>query len=109
MRVVTEAMPVASTAAVVYANAQADCIMCLLMHKISEAARQEGLAAARQLLQDWLGRALAKYNLHKPQTEPEAVQVRQFACLTNQLPQSCFKSCFLIHFTAVPSHSQSVD
>lgn len=87
MRIVTKAMPVAPTAAVVYEHAQAECIMCVLMHKISEAARQQGLPAARQLLQDWLVRALAKYNLHKQkhQSAPDAVQVRLSACLRNQL------------------------
>lgn len=52
------------------------------MHKISQAARDEGLQPARQLLQDWLVRALAKYNLNRmngrqniDEAGSEAVQV----------------------------------
>lgn len=58
-------MPVAASPAVLYQHAQADCILCLLMHKVSQAAKEEGLEPARQLLQDWLVRALARYNLNR--------------------------------------------
>ena len=61
----TKAMPVAATAPAVYEHAQADCILCLLLHKVSQAAKEEGLEPARQLLQDWLVRALARYNLNR--------------------------------------------
>lgn len=62
MRVVTKAMHVAQSPGSVYEHASPACIMCLLMHKISRAAAEEGVWNARQLLQDWLVRALAKYN-----------------------------------------------
>ena len=65
LRIVTKAVPVAATPAVLYQHAQADCILCLLMHKVSQAAKEEGLEPARQLLQDWLVRALARYNLNR--------------------------------------------
>lgn len=62
MRVVTKALHVAQDPAAVYEHASPACILCLLMHKISRAAAEEGLWNARQLLQDWLVRALANYN-----------------------------------------------
>ncbi|DBA67299.1 TPA: hypothetical protein ACH3X2_001602 [Trebouxia sp. C0005] len=62
MRVVTQALQVAQDPANVYEHARPDCILCLLMHKISRAAVEEGVWNARQLLQDWLVRALANYN-----------------------------------------------
>ena len=62
MRVVTQALQVAQDPATVYEHARPDCILCLLMHKISRAAAEEGVWNARQLLQDWLVRALANYN-----------------------------------------------
>ena len=77
LRIVTRAVPVAATAAAVYEHAQAECIVCVLMHKVRGLGREGGLQPARQLLQDWLVRALAKYNLHKHggQQNPTAVQV----------------------------------
>ena len=77
-------MPVAATAAAVYEHAQAECVVCVLMHKVREAGREGGLQPARQLLQDWLVRALAKYNLHKKggQHNPTAVQVGSFVLET---------------------------
>ena len=62
MRVVTKAMHVAQSPGSVYEQASPACILCLLMHKISRAAAEEGVWNARQLLQDWLVRALANYN-----------------------------------------------
>lgn len=62
MRVVTQALQVAQDPANVYEHARPDSILCLLMHKISRAAVEEGVWNARQLLQDWLVRALANYN-----------------------------------------------
>ncbi|DBB07884.1 TPA: hypothetical protein ACH3X3_009279 [Trebouxia sp. C0006] len=62
MRVLTQALQVAQDPATVYEHARPDCILCLLMHKISRAAAEEGVWSARQLLQDWLVRALANYN-----------------------------------------------
>jgi len=62
MRVLTQALQVAQDPATVYEHARPDCILCLLMHKISRAAAEEGVWNARQLLQDWLVRALANYN-----------------------------------------------
>lgn len=62
MRVVTQALQVAQDPATVYEHARPDCILCLLMHKISRAAAEEGVWNARQLLQDWLVRVLANYN-----------------------------------------------
>ncbi|KAL3139738.1 hypothetical protein ABBQ38_004043 [Trebouxia sp. C0009 RCD-2024] len=72
MRVVTKAMPVAQDPASVYEHASPACILCLLMHKISRASAEEGVWNARQLLQDWLVRALANYNTNshpKPTAE----------------------------------------
>lgn len=62
MRVVTKALHVAQKPGRVYEHASPACILCLLMHKISRAAAEEGVWNARQLLQDWLVRALANYN-----------------------------------------------
>ena len=62
MRVVTKALHVAQEPGRVYEHASPACILCLLMHKISRAAAEEGVWNARQLLQDWLVRALANYN-----------------------------------------------
>ena len=62
MRVVTKAMHVAQNPGSLYEQASPACILCLLMHKISRAAAEEGVWNARQLLQDWLVRALANYN-----------------------------------------------
>ena len=62
MRVVTKALHVAQDPASVYEHASPACILCLLMHKISRASAEEGVWNARQLLQDWLVRALANYN-----------------------------------------------
>ena len=62
MRVVTKAVHVAQDPGSVYEHASPACILCLLMHKISRAAGEEGVWNARQLLQDWLVRALANYN-----------------------------------------------
>ena len=68
MRVVTKALQVAQDPATVYEHARPACILCVLMHKISRAASEEGLWQARQLLQDWLVRALAKYNTNTNRT-----------------------------------------
>lgn len=62
MRVVTKALHVAQDPATVYEHASPANVLCLLMHKISRAAAEEGVWNARQLLQDWLVRALANYN-----------------------------------------------
>ena len=62
LRVVTKALAVAQDPATLYQHARPDCILCLLMHKVSRAAAEQGYFEARQLLQDWLVRALANYN-----------------------------------------------
>lgn len=78
MRVVTKAVHVAQDPASVYEHASPPCILCLLMHKIRRAAAEEGVWNARQLLQDWLVRALANYNANihpKPAAGGTHVQV----------------------------------
>ena len=78
MRVVTKAVHVAQNPASVYKHASPACILCLLMHKISRAAAEEGVWNARQLLQDWLVRALANYNTNihpKPAAGAPPLQV----------------------------------
>ena len=62
MRVITKALHVAQDPAAVYQHASPACILCILMHKIGRASIEEGVWNARQLLQDWLVRALANYN-----------------------------------------------
>ena len=89
MRVVTQALQVAQDPATVYEHARPDCILCLLMHKISRAAAVEGVWSARQLLQDWLVRALANYNTNRAGSEPGApLQVDVLPSPTLSVPAS---------------------
>lgn len=84
LRLVTRAAPVATTSAAVYQHAQPECILCLLMHKVSRVAQQEGLQPARQLLQDWLVRALAKYNLNKQPSHQNGTDAMQVSTVIGQ-------------------------
>lgn len=86
MRVVTKALQVAQDPVSVYEHARPDCILCVLMHKISRAASGEGLWQARQLLQDWLVRALAKYNSNTNRTGQEASAALQVGLLPVIVP-----------------------
>ena len=86
MRVVTKALQVAQDPVTVYENARPDCILCVLMHKISRAASEEGLWKARQLLQDWLVRALAKYNTNTNRTGQEPGAALQVGLLPVMVP-----------------------
>ena len=76
MRVVTKALHVAEEPAGVYEHASPACILCLLMHKINRAALEEGLWNARQLLQDWLVRAVANYNTNTRPKQPPAAPLQ---------------------------------
>ena len=127
MRVVTKAVLVAQDPATVYEHARPDCILCLLMHKISRAAAEEGLWNARQLLQDWLVRALANYNTNMDsrtsQAPGSALQVSlrwnsffttvihrtwqslEYACAVMLTAMWALFACFmLIVAVAVPRH-----
>ncbi len=91
MRVVTKALLVAQDPITVYEHARPNCILCLLMHKISRAAVEEGLWNARQLLQDWLVRALANYNTNTNR----ASQMPDAPLQVSLLPPS--RACQLVH------------
>ncbi len=65
MRIVTVAMPVASTPAEVYAKADVDALLAMLVHKIGQVVMQQGIEQGQGLLQDWLVLFVAAYNNHK--------------------------------------------
>ena len=65
MRIVTVAMPVASTPAEVYAKADVDALLAMLVHKIGQVVMQQGVEQGQGLLQDWLVLFVAAYNNHK--------------------------------------------
>ena len=63
LRVLTIPLRVARDAAAVYENANAEAILVVLMHKISQAAAADGLRDARALLRAWLTNLCSKHNL----------------------------------------------
>lgn len=65
MRIVTVAVPVASTPAEVYAKADVDTLLAMLVHKIGQVVMQQGIEQGQGLLQDWLVLFVAAYNNHK--------------------------------------------
>jgi protein transport protein SEC24 len=62
LRIWTLRLEVGRTPAEVYAGADADAILLVLMHKIAAAAAMHGPAKGRALLQDWLVLFTAAYN-----------------------------------------------
>ena len=111
MRVVTKALRVAQEAAEVYQHASPANILCLLMHKISRAAGEEGVWNARQLLQDWLVRALANYNtnIHTQPTAAMPLQVAaSFAMLTCLLRSEQQQECFVCVASLALQHVSSI-
>ena len=65
VRVVTVAMPIASVPAEVYANADVDALLAMLVHKIGQVVMQQGTEQGQGLLQDWLVLFVAAYNSHR--------------------------------------------
>ena len=65
MRIVTVALPVASAPADVYAEADVDALLAMLVHKIGQVVMQQGIEQGQGLLQDWLVLFVAAYNSHR--------------------------------------------
>ncbi len=65
-----------------YAYADADTTLALLMHKIVRASHEEGLLEARSLLQDWLVILRAHYNMQVQAGKPSAQVTAPFVPLS---------------------------
>ena len=64
MRVMTMPVSVGSNPREVFANADPDAVLTVLLHKIAATASAEGASEGHVLLQSWLALLLAQYNLH---------------------------------------------
>lgn len=64
LRILTLRLTVAKLPAQVYAAADAEAILLLLMHKIGITVAAQGMSEGRALLQDWLVLFTASYNRH---------------------------------------------
>lgn len=85
LRILTLRLDVARLPAQVYAAADADAILLLLMHKIGAAAAAQGMPEGRALLQDWLVLFTAAYNRHLSTSLTSAEQARS----TFAVPYHC--------------------
>jgi len=64
LRIETVRTDIGRQALELYSSVDAEVVMSLLCHKIVGAIKQEGMAEARMLLQDWLVILTARYNQH---------------------------------------------
>ena len=64
MRVMTMPVSVGSNPREVFADADPDAVLTVLLHKIAATATEEGASEGHVLLQSWLALLLAQYNLH---------------------------------------------
>jgi len=82
LRIVTVAMPAASTPAEVYAHADADALLAMLVHKIGQVVMQQGVEQGQGLLQDWLVLFVAAYNQHRGLQPKSPQEVSSFSLIT---------------------------
>ena len=73
LRVLTTPLRVARNAHEVYENASAEAVLVVLLHKISQAAREDGLQGARALLRRWIATLSAKHNLARASTQEQPI------------------------------------
>ena len=91
MRIVTVAMPVASAPAEVYAEANVDALLAVLVHKIGRVVMQQGVEQGQGLLQDWLVLFIAAYNNHRglEPRSPHEVGLQLHLAMQNVHQSSC--------------------
>ena len=117
MRIVTVAMPAASTPAEVYAHADADALLAMLVHKIGQVVMQQGVEQGQGLLQDWLVLFVAAYNQHRGLQPKSPQEVRSFSlvrvCYSLQsatliaprrLKRGWLQLCERAHETSIATH-----
>lgn len=64
MRVLTVPIPLAATPREVFDGCDPDAVLAVLLHKLIQAAGEDGAAEGHALLQDWLSILAAQYNRH---------------------------------------------
>lgn len=69
LRVLTTPLSVGRTPSEVYDHANPEVILLVLMHKISQAVKTDGLQQARALLYKWLASLCAKHTLARASQE----------------------------------------
>ena len=77
LRVLTRSLAVARSAAEVFQHADQEAILVVLMHKVGQLARLEGLSGARSLLHKWMVALAARYNLAMAISKGQPVEVAE--------------------------------